>query len=507
MRLLKIGRNAQCNIVINSQVVSGIHAEMTLMNSGDILLEDKQSHNGTFVNGNKLVPNTPCNVKRGDKITFGNVELQWSQVPPQPDTSMYSAIYEIGSNFNNDIQLSGATVSRFHATIVKDRKNRVFIIDHSKNGTTVDGIRIQSETPHRLKGNSVVVCGGVPLEWKSRVQMPTQAWKVILTVAASILVLFGVGYGAWKYIDGSEKKYTDDKLYSMYNNSVVMIRGLYHYRVTAGDLDLSDFNIPKEFLKIGDKLIPANALSQEDIIKYGSYSATGFFISEDGKIITNLHVVKPWLTDNAREVLEAEIKKIIAEKVATFDVYKTIFTKKASKYSAYISMVKVEGVLDGLFFVPQGRYFSQENATTCRVLSAGEEIENDLALLQSEKLELPSRARFINIKDSIAITDESYKVGTHMYTLGFPGGLGYQEPKSENGIQLFAHGGNITQAGTEFKFGFNAPSTNGASGSPVFNEHGFLIGVLNSGIAETQGFNYAIKAKYVKELIESPHRK
>ena len=112
MRLLKIGRDAQCNIVINSQVVSGIHAEMTLMNSGDILLEDKNSHNGTFVNGNQLVPNTPCNVKRGDKITFGNVELQWAQVPPQPDTSMYSAIYEIGSNFNNDIQLSGATLSR-----------------------------------------------------------------------------------------------------------------------------------------------------------------------------------------------------------------------------------------------------------------------------------------------------------------------------------------------------------------------------------------------------------
>ena len=59
MRLLKIGRDAQCNIVINSQVVSGIHAEMTLMNSGDILLEDKNSHNGTFVNGNKLVPNSP----------------------------------------------------------------------------------------------------------------------------------------------------------------------------------------------------------------------------------------------------------------------------------------------------------------------------------------------------------------------------------------------------------------------------------------------------------------
>lgn len=507
MRLLKIGRDAQCNIVINSQVVSGIHAEMTLMNSGDILLEDKNSHNGTFVNGNKLVPNTPCNVKRGDKITFGNVELHWGQVPPQPDMSMYNAIYEVGSNFNNDIQLSGATVSRFHATIVKDRKNHVYIIDHSKNGTTVDGIRIQADVPHRLKGSSTVVCGGVPLDWKTRVPMPTQAWKVILTVAASLLVLFGVGFGIYNIWPFGNKKYTDDKLYSMYNNSVVMIRGLYHYKVTAGDLDLSKLGFATEFLKVGDNLIAFDRLTPEQIVKYGSYSATGFFISEDGQIITNLHVVKPWLFDNTREDLEAEFKKAIAQKAATLDAKLAIYIGTATELSAYTSMVKVEGVLDGLMFVPQGRYFSQENATTCRVLSAGEDKDNDLALLQSEKAELPSKARFVNIKDSIAITDESYKVGTHMYTLGFPGGPGYQEPKSENGIQLFAHGGNITQAGTEFKFGFNAPSTHGASGSPVFNEKGFLIGVLNSGIEETQGFNYAIKAKYVKDLVESPHRK
>lgn len=508
MRLLKIGRDAQCNIVINNQVVSGIHAEMTLMNSGDILLEDKNSHNGTYVNGSKLAPNTPCNIKRGDKIAFGNVELQWSQVPPLPDMSMYSAIYEIGSNFNNDIQLSGSTVSRFHATIVKDRKNKVFIIDHSKNGTTVDGIRIQANTPHRLKSNSVVVCGGVPLEWKTRVPMPTQAWKVILSVAACVLVLFGVGYGAFKLIDGRDKKYSDDELYSMYNNSVVMIRGLYHYRVTAGDLDLKkEARMFTEFLPVGDELIPIDKLTPEQIIKYGSYSATGFFISEDGQIITNLHVVKPWLFDSKKDMLEAQYKKIFAQKVATTDVTSMLFRGNATHYSAYTSLIKVEGVLDMLFFVPQGRYFSQENATMCRVLSAGEDTENDLALIQSEKAELPSRTRYINIKDSIMTTEDCHKVGTHIYTIGFPGGAGFQEDKSENGIQVLAYGGNITQKATEYSFGFDAVSFHGASGSPIFNENGFLIGVLNKGVNVSQGFNYGIKAKYVKELVESPHRK
>lgn len=506
MRLLKIGRDAQCNIVINSQVVSGIHAEMTLMNSGDILLEDKNSHNGTFVNGNKLVPNTPCNVKRGDKITFGNVELQWAQVPPQPDTSMYSAIYEIGSNFNNDIQLSGATVSRFHATIVKDRKNRVFIIDHSKNGTTVDGMRIQSDVPHRLKSSSVVVCGGVPLEWKSRVQMPTQAWKVILTVAASILVLFGVGFGAYKWIDGGDKKYSDDKLYSMYNNSVVMVRGLYHYKVTAGDIDLTCLRIPTNYILIGGKVMPVSEYTLNEISadkKFCQYEATGFFVSKDGKMITNLHVVKPWLFDNALEQIEIYVK----ERMENIDKKLLRDAGIIVPLTTYMSMVKVEGVLDKLEFVPQGLYFSPENITTCRVLSAGDNIENDIALIQSEKSELPSRTRFVNIKDSIVVADDNYKVGTHIYTIGFPFGSDLQDDKSEKGIQVLAHGGSITQADTEYSFGFDAASFHGASGSPVFNDKGFLIGVLRGGVDRSQGFNYAIKSKHVKELVESPHRK
>ncbi len=91
-----------------------------------------------------------------------------------------------------------------------------------------------------------------------------------------------------------------------------------------------------------------------------------------------------------------------------------------------------------------------------------------------------------------------------MYYLGFPDFS--SKPKDESGIQLEAHGGNITHSNLEFLFGFDAASDHGASGSPVFNERGMLIGILNSGF-EKQGFNYGIKAKYIKELIDNPHKK
>ena len=82
-----------------------------------------------------------------------------------------------------------------------------------------------------------------------------------------------------------------------------------------------------------------------------------------------------------------------------------------------------------------------------------------------------------------------------------------QDQQSENGIQLLARGGSITQILNEFQFGFDAASFGGASGSPIFNDKGMLVGILNSGVTSTQGFNYGIKAKYIKELLDSPHIK
>ena len=55
MRLLKIGRDKSNNIVLPSPRVSSTHAEITILNNGDMLLEDKNSLNGTFVIAPALV--------------------------------------------------------------------------------------------------------------------------------------------------------------------------------------------------------------------------------------------------------------------------------------------------------------------------------------------------------------------------------------------------------------------------------------------------------------------
>lgn len=501
MRLLKIGRDASCDIVMQSDRVSSLHAELTLLNSGDIMLEDKGSHNGTYIMNQRIKPNKPVKVRRGDAIRFADVELQWSQVPMPEDNSAYQGIYGIGSHFNNDFQVAGATVSRYHATVKHGRDGKMYIFDHSKNGTTVDGVKIPSNTPYRIKRKSAVVCGGVPVDL-SRLPWPSEIWKLITGIAASIVVLLGIGYATWWLWPKVGPTYTDAEMYAKYNNSVVLLIGRYHYEVSAGSLDpeiLEAAGVPTKFQWY-------RGLVPEGDRNYGKiYSqATGFFVSKEGHIVTNLHVTKPWLFGEERQLLEEACKVRFHRYASEYDL-RVMVSGEGQMLDSYTSQIKVVGVLDNLILVPNGKIFSSENAEECRVLSAGEDTNIDVSLVQTEKGELPSHMRFINVTDSMDVSDDILKVGYHMWTIGFP--LFEDLPKSDKGIQAQARGGAITTSDMEFMFGFDAVSEHGASGSPIFNDHGVLIGVLSSGISGTQGFNYAIKAKYVKDLMTGPYKK
>ena len=69
-----VGRSSDCEFAVPEKTVSRRHARIQVDNDGTCLLEDLQSHNGTFLNALKVAGPTP--LKAGDHIKFGQVEFK-----------------------------------------------------------------------------------------------------------------------------------------------------------------------------------------------------------------------------------------------------------------------------------------------------------------------------------------------------------------------------------------------------------------------------------------------
>lgn len=508
MKLIVIGSGSGSHLKLNSQFVSGYHAELLLLDNGEILLTDKGSKNGTYLNDQRLQPNKDIPIKRGDLVRFADQTLDWRNVPalPMPDISKIKEMRGIGTNFRNKYQLQGDKVSRFHATLTKKNDNCWYIQDYSKNGTTINGQAIPSNQDIKLKKGDKIQCAGVsvpnPYGEGSAIN-----YRKIFTVLLGVLFLCGGTFGIIKLInhfsdDSSTggrisildgKTTSDEEIYAQYKNSIVLLIGYYYYKVSAGNLDLAkDLGLPTEVVIANGKLRPINGQRAN----MNSFTGTGFYVSEDGKIVTNLHIARPWLFDKELSVISDQYKIFMASAAA-----------ENPALNAFTSQIKVEGVMAYIGMLPNGAYFSDENLKQCRELVGHDNIDKDVAILQLETKRLPDTDCHIVNVDQAVIDDSEIKVGSHIYTMGFPFGLSLQDLKTSKGIRILANGGSITQECTEYSFGFNAPSYGGASGSPIFNAKGQLIGVLNAGVSRSQGFNYGIKAVHVKELLNQAQSK
>lgn len=510
MKLIVIGSANNSHIVLNSPYVSSYHAEILLLDNGDILLEDKGSRNGTFYNNTKLTPNQEVSIKRGDNIRFANMPLDWSLVPAlqKVDFKTIKEMRGIGSNYRNKYQIQGSKVSRFHATMKKMANGKWYIQDHSTNGTTVNGTLIPKDKDVLIKRGDRIMCAGVAVPNPCDSERPIINWTMFAGIAAGVALIVALSIILPDILPKNEdndhnkdivildhsdksnspKALSDQELYERYKSSVVYLSGRYYYKVTAGRLNLDKLGIHSmlAFDKY-DCIVPYSRYNPEIV----GFSATGFFISKDGNIITNLHVAKPWLFNDHISLIREEIKtklQKMTNQQTDFEVYTVL--------GSYVSEIKVEGVIDEIKLIPHDHYHDIENAYKCRVLAAGDDINKDVALLRMVKPELPYGCTWVDLEH---ISDDA-TVGSHIYTIGFPAGTGIQDYKNDK-IHSVGRGGSITQEFNKYSFGHDAASEHGASGSPVFNEYGKLVGVLNAGYEPKQGFNYAIKAKYVKELI------
>lgn len=177
----------------------------------------------------------------------------------------------------------------------------------------------------------------------------------------------------------------------------------------------------------------------QTIVENSASSGTGFFLSKDGYIITNYHVI-----EKARTIKVSGIN----------DDYKT-------SYSARVEI---------------------------------SDKQNDLAIL---KITDTSFKPLANIPYTFKYTTSS--VGEDCFVLGYPliSTMG-MDIKLTNGIISSKTGfeGNIAE------YQMSAPVQPGNSGGPLFDKNGNIIGIVCAKHREAENAGYAIKASYIRNLVE-----
>ena len=91
----RLGRHPDCNIQLDSNMVSRFHAQI-VQQAGRLLLEDLGSGNGSFLNGKQLEKHQPLALKDGDRIKLGPIKFRFED----ETSASESSIVDLGVDLN-----------------------------------------------------------------------------------------------------------------------------------------------------------------------------------------------------------------------------------------------------------------------------------------------------------------------------------------------------------------------------------------------------------------------
>ncbi|PKB18897.1 serine protease [Flavobacterium sp. 5] len=326
------------------------------------------------------------------------------------------------------------------------------------------------------------------------------------------------------------------QIYEKYKDAVVLVKHTYALQISIKGSE--PFQIKVDDSSFDEKTI----------------SGTGFFVSEDGKIVTNHHVAEPWKymdpkTDDFSE-LKSHIAAILPDSIDKKE-YKTYLESHWNDYysegeeegdyseeeAATENKVAVANVdssivnsevnelisdnkseetavtsqiiytnLDDINIVPNtveicvALHGSKDDWLQCKVFKIADGDEVDVAILQLNSEKLPASVNDIVDLDNAVKDDSSLKPGTNAILIGYP--MGMQLANTRKGIKVQVYEGQINKESDGVSVQYNVTSTHGASGSPVFNECGQLIAINYAGYDQAQGYNFGIVAKHAMLLME-----
>ena len=516
MRLLKIGRDSNCDIVLHSDKASALHAEITILNNGDILLEDKNSRNGTFVMNRPIKPGTQVSIKRGDAIRFGDVELIWNQIPMPENLSNYKAVYGIGTSMRNDIQIAGNTASRYHATLKIDRKGKAYLQDHSKNGSTINGERLNPGQTRPIKRGDAIVCGGVPVNLTQFI--PNNKLSKIIGVAATIAVLVVCGWAGWKYIPVTWNNSIAPVTTQAMENASACVYGGYYYEINVKDDPFK--NVIKDWPDKWYMGIGSNGKLQVNTSTDGlsplGYTGTAFFISKDGEMGTNRHIAVPWeyrdaddeenirqQMEKARQATSCNLYELLAYNVMTGALSADDANAWLRRYQN--SPLEISG--KHAFFgigLTGSKVNNQIDLQQAQVIAESGDPKKDVALIRLNSRKTPDyivKMGAIYDIEKARVDERSLKPQDEELTItGYPmGETVTNETFDGKELRPTIHKASLSKTPDDNQIQIQAVGIGGQSGSPVIDKSHRLVGVLCSGFKGTE-VTYCCNIKHLVEL-------